>query len=59
MNLLTFSFIIDESQRKTFHFLREILLNFSGSIDKEEIIESFKRLGVAIDPNEADKLLSK
>lgn len=26
MNLLTFSFIIDESQRKTFYFLKEILL---------------------------------
>ena len=32
---------------------------FVGSIDREEIIESFKRLGVVIDPNEADKLLSK
>lgn len=50
---------VTDHERKLRLYFKKIDTNDDGSIDKEEIIESFKRLGVAIDPNEADKLLSK
>ncbi|XP_048774292.1 mitochondrial adenyl nucleotide antiporter SLC25A25-like isoform X2 [Ostrea edulis] len=40
-------------------YFKNIDINDDGSIDKDEIIASFKKLGVNIDSNEADKLVSK
>lgn len=59
---ITFGEFVDfikEHEKKLHSYFLKLDVNKDGSIDAEEIVESFQKLGVRIDRKEAEKLLQR